>query len=125
MLRHGGAAKILPVIPQLILPLKNAINTRDVSVLVRTMKVMQELVQAGPLIGEALVPYYRQLLPVLNVFRSYNENLGDGIEYGQWKRANLGDLIDETLRKLEETGGPDAFINIKYVVPTYESSFGF
>ena len=28
----------------------------------------------------------------------------------------------ETLRKLELTGGPDAYINIKYLLPTYESA---
>lgn len=36
---------------------------------------------------------------------------------------NLGDLIDETLQVLERHGGEDAFINIKYMVPTYESCY--
>ena len=48
-------------------------------------------------------------------------NLGDGIEYGQMKQENLGDLIENTLQVFEMTGGEDAFINIKYLVPTYES----
>jgi Parkin co-regulated protein len=48
-------------------------------------------------------------------------NLGDGIYYSQQKRENVGDLIEETLAKFESTGGEDAFINIKYMVPTYES----
>lgn len=48
-------------------------------------------------------------------------NLGDGIYYSQQKRENIGDLIQETLEKFELTGGEDAFINIKYMVPTYES----
>jgi hypothetical protein len=47
--------------------------------------------------------------------------LGDGIYYAQQKRENIGDLIQETLEKFELTGGEDAFINIKYMVPTYES----
>jgi hypothetical protein len=34
---------------------------------------------------------------------------------------NVGDLIQETLEILERYGGEDAFINIKYMVPTYES----
>jgi hypothetical protein len=33
----------------------------------------------------------------------------------------VGDLIEETLGAFERHGGPDAFINIKYMVPTYES----
>ena len=48
-------------------------------------------------------------------------NSGDGIDYSQQKRENIGDLIQETLEVLERYGGEDAFINIKYMVPTYES----
>ncbi|XP_017200965.1 parkin coregulated gene protein isoform X5 [Oryctolagus cuniculus] len=70
MLEHGGN-KILPVIPQLIIPIKI--------------------------------------------------NSGDGIDYSQQKRENIGDLIQETLEAFERYGGEDAFINIKYMVPTYES----
>lgn len=73
------------------------------------------------MIGEALVPYYRQILPIFNLFRNSNSNIGDKIEYNQRKRSNLGDLIGETLELLEQTGGEDAFINIKYMIPTYES----
>jgi len=123
LLYHGGAAKILPVVPQLILPIKDALNTRDHKVMVRVLKVVQVLVEAGPMIGEALVPYYRQMLPVLNIFKQKNVNLGNSIEYSQQKRENLGDLINETLEKLEMTGGEDAYINLKYMVPTYESVF--
>lgn len=48
-------------------------------------------------------------------------NSGDGIDYSQQKRENIGDLVQETLEALEIHGGPDAFINIKYMIPTYES----
>merc|ERR1711865_1346165 len=72
-------------------------------------------------VGEALVPYYRQILPILNTFKNMNLNSGDGIDYSQQKRENIGDLIQETLEAFERHGGQDAFINIKYMVPTYES----
>lgn len=120
MLREGGEAKVLPVIPQLILPLKDALNTRDDRVMVRTLRVIQALVDLGDGIGVALVPYYRQLLPVLNVFINDTINLGDGIDYHQ-RFGHIGELIAETLAKLEKKGGPDAFINIKYLIPSYES----
>lgn len=45
----------------------------------------------------------------------------DKIEYAQMKNNNLSALIEETLQVLEKHGGEDAFINIKYMVPTYES----
>lgn len=120
MLERGGS-KILPVIPQLIIPIKTALNTRDPDVVQVTLKVLQKLVTSGEMIGEALVPYYRQILPIFSLYKTKNANLGDKIDYGQRKKLNLGDLIQETLELFEQTGGEDAFINIKYMIPTYES----
>lgn len=57
------------------------------------LKIVQKLVLSGEMIGEALVPYYRQILPIFNIFRNSNTNIGDKMEYNQRKRANLGDLI--------------------------------
>ncbi|XP_071375462.1 parkin coregulated gene protein [Centroberyx affinis] len=120
MLDHGGT-KILPLIPQLIMPIKNALNTRNRQVMCTTLKILQHLVVSGDMVGQALVPYYRQILPIFNIFKNMNINTGDGIDYSQQKRENIGDLIQETLEILERYGGQDAFINIKYMVPTYES----
>lgn len=116
-----GGGKILSVIPQLIIPIKTALNTRDAQIVCEMLKVLQKLVVSGDMIGEALVPYYRQILPVFNLLKHKNVNLGDGIDYGQQKKTNVGDLIDETLELFELHGGEDAFINIKYMIPTYES----
>jgi len=121
MLEAGGS-KILPVIPQLIIPIKTALNTRDPDIVQVTFKVIQKLVLSGEMVGEALVPYYRQLLPIFNLYKNKNQNLGDKIQYDQRKKMNLGDLVQETLELLEQTGGEDAFINIKYMIPTYESA---
>jgi len=120
MLEVGGS-KILPVIPQLIIPIKTALNTRDPDVVQITLKVLQKLVTSGEMIGEALVPYYRQILPIFNLYKTKNRNIGDKIEYNQRKKMNIGELIQETLELFEQTGGEDAFINIKYMIPTYES----
>ena len=56
----------------------------------------------------------------IDIFRP-TVNSGDGIDYHQRFQENVGDLIQETLEILERRGGPDAFINIKYMIPTYES----
>lgn len=48
-------------------------------------------------------------------------NIGDKIDYAQKLNKNLGDLIQETLELFEKHGGEDAYINIKYMIPTYES----
>ena len=60
------------------------------------------------------------ILISLTIF-SCTVNSGDGIDYHQRFHENIGDLIQETLEVLEKRGGPDAFINIKYMIPTYES----
>ena len=137
MLDRGGS-KILPVVPQLIIPIKVALNTRIPMVMVRVLRVLKKLVladivggdganpsylppEAQGLIGQALVPYYRQILPVFNIFKNFNTNIGDAIDYHQQKDEDLGTLIDETLELFEMYGGEDAFINIKYLIPTYQS----
>jgi hypothetical protein len=67
--------------------------------------VIQRLVTSSDLAGEALVPYYRQLLPIFNLYKNFNKNLGDQIDYAQRKKKNLGDLIQETLEIMEINGG--------------------
>ena len=78
----------MPVIPQLIIPIKSkplsstaviinptpsdALNTRNHKVICTTLKILQHLVVSAELVGEALVPYYRQILPTLNIFKSKN-----------------------------------------------------
>uniref|UniRef100_A0A7S3FZI5 Parkin co-regulated protein n=1 Tax=Palpitomonas bilix TaxID=652834 RepID=A0A7S3FZI5_9EUKA len=76
-------SKMLPVIPQVIIPLKEALNTRNQHIIVRALRVIQKLVKDCPGVGEALVPYYRQLLPIFNLLKQKNNNLGDQILYSQ------------------------------------------
>lgn len=125
---NNGSSKILAVIPQLIIPIKCALNTRDEKVMVRVIRILRQLVKCDGqenervgLIGQALVPYYRQILPVFNIFKNKNTNIGDNIDYSQQKNNNIGDLINDTLELFELNGGEDAFINIKYLIPTYQS----
>ncbi|XP_055851252.1 parkin coregulated gene protein homolog isoform X2 [Episyrphus balteatus] len=114
-----GRTKILAVLPKLILPLKRAFNTRVKRIIIGALKVLQMMVIVGPCVGQALVPYFRQLLPVCNLYKQINVNLGDGIDPD--RDVRIGDVIEDTLQALERCGGPDAYINIKYMIPTYES----
>ena len=120
MLEHGPN-KVLPVLPQLIIPVKLALNTKHPDVVVATLDKLQKLVLCGDQVAEALVPYYRQILPVLNLFKGRRTNIGDKIQYSQYKNEDISELIHETLELFERHGGEDAYINIKYMVPTYES----
>lgn len=114
-LLEKGENRTLACLTLLILPMKQNLMTRNPTVLCVQMKVLQKLVLGCPYVGEALVPYYRQLLTIFNLFITKRVNCGDKIDYGQRRQENLGDLILETLNVLESHGGSDAFVNIKYV----------
>lgn len=49
---------------------KEALSTKSHEIMCVTLKKLQKLVLSGEMIGEALVPYYRQILPTLNLFKS-------------------------------------------------------
>ena len=119
--KKAAPDKVLPVVPQIVMPLKAALSTRDPTIICPVLKIVMMMVRRNPTIGLALVPYYRQLLPIFGQFKARDWNVGDAIDYSQRARLNVGELIVETLGVLEYYGGPDAFINIKYMIPTYES----
>jgi len=50
----------------------DALNMRNQQVMCTTLKVLQHLVISADMVGEALVPYYRQILPILNIFKNKN-----------------------------------------------------
>lgn len=50
----------------------DALNLRNRQVICVTLKVLQHLVVSAEMVGEALVPYYRQILPILNIFKNMN-----------------------------------------------------
>lgn len=113
---------VAPVVPQLIIPIKEALNTKDPDVIACAIKAIQTMVLCNEGAGVVLVPYYKQILPIFNLFAFKNCNLGDKFEYSQRMRVNLGDLIAEALELMEKSGGPNAYKNIKYMIPTYQSA---
>eukprot|EP00766_Chilomastix_caulleryi_P000027 gnl/Chilomastix_caulleri/1022.p1 GENE.gnl/Chilomastix_caulleri/1022~~gnl/Chilomastix_caulleri/1022.p1 ORF type:complete len:243 (-),score=44.81 gnl/Chilomastix_caulleri/1022:88-789(-) len=116
-----GRGKVLPVVPQLIIPIRAALDTRHPETVCTMLTILQLLVISDDLVGEALVPFYRQILPVLNLYSGSNIVTGDRIYYGQRKNQCLGDLVQQTLEVFEQNGGVDAYVNIKYMIPTYTS----
>lgn len=121
LIESASSSDLNSTIPQLILPLRKALNTKDKDIVGLICKILQKIVISHPQCGPTLVPYYRQLLPSFNLMKNWNINIGDKMDYGQRNASNIGDLIQETLELLEKTGGKDSFLNIKYMVPTYQS----
>uniref|UniRef100_K3WW12 Uncharacterized protein n=1 Tax=Globisporangium ultimum (strain ATCC 200006 / CBS 805.95 / DAOM BR144) TaxID=431595 RepID=K3WW12_GLOUD len=111
--------KVVECLHRVIPAIRIALDTHESKYIRDALTILQELTRT-PNIGPLLVPYYRQLLPVLNMFKNKRRNLGDDMDFQQHKAKDIGEMIVDTLEILEQTGGPDAYVNIKYMVPTYE-----
>jgi hypothetical protein len=124
LIQRGDTSHILGCLPELIYPLKYALESCHKPTIILALRVIQALCSTNREISESLVKFYRQLLPVLNRYKSHKRNLGDGTDFSQFKHdgRTLGETIEDTLVELEKSGGEDALINIQYTVPTYESA---
>ena len=114
--------KLVEVLPEIVLPLKRALDSKNPRIVVRAIKVFQAMLTTKPEVAESLVPYYKNLLPCFSKHFNENKNIGHHIEYSQKDRDNIGDLIMETLTMLEAHGGSEAFAHIKYMIPVYQSN---
>lgn len=123
--------KVAEVVPSIVLSVRRALNTRRPDVMRRTIVALTQLALAdtgaragpeGPKIAPAMLPYFRQLLPVLNIFAQRFMSKKMGIDDEKRGERKVEDLIQELLRALEEHAGPDAYLNIRYMVPTYTSA---
>jgi hypothetical protein len=141
--RNRPNFSIVPYIPLIIPPIREALATRDISILAIVLRSLQEVCKADVNAGRALVPFYRIILPTFNMFTYKRENLGDHIDYGQRMTDgvslkptlsngkvdsggheaghDIAALITDTLECLERHGGPNAFKMIKSNIPCYES----
>lgn len=41
--------------------MKTALNTREPRIICPTLKILQQMILLSPMVGQALVPYYRQV----------------------------------------------------------------
>jgi hypothetical protein len=117
-----GRGKLLAALPEMIPSLKRALTTNDPHTIVNVCKVLQALTTSDKIVAGALVPYYRQLLATLNLFKEKKRCTMDKTDWASGKRdgRTVGEIIEETLDLLQATGGRDAFVNIKYMVPTFD-----
>lgn len=64
-------------------PFADALSTRNLEVMCTTLKIIQQLVMSSDLVGPALVPFYRQLLPMFNAFKVKNCRYSTKLDYFQ------------------------------------------
>ncbi|KAK0393063.1 hypothetical protein QR680_000037 [Steinernema hermaphroditum] len=106
---------LLDTMSDIVTALRKCLESTDDSKKHEGIDLTMKLTKIPPC-AFALVGYYRRLLPPLRKMRygGFNGFLPPS-------NGNLDYSIDLLLKTLEETGGPHAFINIKYVLPTYQS----
>ncbi|GMH84776.1 hypothetical protein TrVE_jg5267 [Triparma verrucosa] len=120
----GHSDRVLDVIDLCVLPLRYALSTKRSDVVLAVVNIIKQLCTVHPAVGPRLIPHYRQILGILNLFYCKGgKNLGDAMDYKQFNSDDLVVPIAEVLEMMERTGGPNAFVNIKFMVPTYTSAF--
>ncbi|GAB6030933.1 hypothetical protein CHUAL_007759 [Chamberlinius hualienensis] len=68
----NGPDKVLPLLPKIIPHLRKALNTRNRQVIETTLKILQNMVKNIDGFGVQLVQHYKQILPILNIFKNQN-----------------------------------------------------
>lgn len=118
---NGNAERVLPSLPKLVRPLRNALSKFNVPILLNVLTALRQLVQCADGVGVALTPYYKQFLQPMNAFLDQTKNTGDEMDYGQRKNNDIGEEVRLTLEIMEKFGAPNAFRMIKFAIPPYQS----
>jgi hypothetical protein len=58
-----------------LLNVTGALNTRNPRVICSTLKIIQLIATCSKESGRAFLPYYKSLLPILNLFKSVNRKI--------------------------------------------------
>jgi hypothetical protein len=106
-----------------------ALNTRIPKTICRTLLALQQLLRSDSRVGARFLPYFQYFLPSFSLLKSLSATFGtghsnvgrktDSIDYGQRLKCNVDDLVEQTLKTLEKTGGAGALAAIKFLVPTF------
>uniref|UniRef100_A0A914E0T0 Uncharacterized protein n=1 Tax=Acrobeloides nanus TaxID=290746 RepID=A0A914E0T0_9BILA len=95
---------------------RKGLDSKSISKRTEMLSLIQQMASNG--CGPLLVPFYRMLLPPLRKTSSRNRtSISTDISTTEWDRYLHA--VDKTLSMLEESGGPNAYINIKYIIPCY------
>ena len=64
----GFSERIIPCIKGIVTPLRNAFMKFNPEIILGVLTAIQQLIQCGPGIGEALLPYSKQFMSPMNLY---------------------------------------------------------
>lgn len=91
---RGHPERVIPCLKNCTRFIRNALDTMNLSVVVGVFKAIQQLVQVGPGVGEALLPYSKMFLSPISSFLDMTRNIGDSIDYGQRRNDDIGEEVE-------------------------------
>jgi Parkin co-regulated protein len=103
LINHLG--KFHDIFPTIVLPIKKLLDCREEETIKKGMEIVKLMINLDEKLGIEIVPFFRTLLAGLAVFANTKELAGE---------------IEDFLRFLERNGGEEAFVNIKYMIPSYD-----
>ena len=122
LLAAGDAARVGPIIPRLVLPLRQALNTREPQTIQRAILAIQQLVSvrgvdpsSGQTVGALLTPHHRHILPIFNLFKSRGSLNSSHDDYSR----SIGETMDDTMLMMALAGGEEAAREIHRLVPLW------
>ncbi|KAE9553572.1 hypothetical protein FO519_003212 [Halicephalobus sp. NKZ332] len=113
---HGpriAAETMTDLVPQI----RKGLNSRSFEKRTAMLDLIEQIARLNGC-GRLLVPFYRQLLPP---FRK-TKQVVVSTDISQTASDKYWDRAERTLGVLEKYGGPNASINIKYIIPQFQSS---
>ena len=113
LLETCGADRIQSIVPQLIQPIKDCLNTKNAMAISNVLRAIQQLAACGPGVVRMLSKGYHKFLPTFNILRVKRGKGANG--------SAIANLVDETLEVLEMNGDENAFRNLRKMIPNYSS----
>uniref|UniRef100_A0AAY4C6E2 Uncharacterized protein n=1 Tax=Denticeps clupeoides TaxID=299321 RepID=A0AAY4C6E2_9TELE len=73
---EAGGDRVAPLVPKIIQPIREALQTRNKIVICNVLNLMQRMIVFGEhKVCEALMEHYRKILLIFNIFKNCKENV--------------------------------------------------
>ncbi len=113
LLETSTAQQLVPVVAQLVQPIKDCLNTKNTTVICNALRAIQQLAVSGSCVVAELAKGYHKFLPAFNILRVKRGKGSSG--------TAVANLVDETLEVLEMNGDEVQYRDLRKMIPNYES----